>query len=129
MIHAAAQARVYACFVREETRIPFMTMPDAIRALLRLMEAPAASLTSPVYNVTSFNPSAGEMAGLARAAFPGARITFVPDPRRQAIVDTWPEDVDDTRARQDFGFAPRHDLERAFHEYLVPTVRARYASS
>ena len=127
MIHAAAQARAYACFLREETRIPFMAMPDAIRALLALMDAPAESLTSLVYNVTSFNPSAGELAELVRRAFPGARITFAPDRRRQAIVDSWPEDVDDARARRDFGFRPVYDLDRAFHEYLVPNVRERYA--
>jgi nucleoside-diphosphate-sugar epimerase len=127
MIHAAAQGRAYACFVGQETRIPFMAMPDAIGALLGLMEAPAESLTSLVYNVTSFNPSAGEMAELVRRAFPGARITFAPDRRRQAIVDSWPEDVDDARARRDFGFRPAYDLGRAFHEYLVPNVRERYA--
>jgi nucleoside-diphosphate-sugar epimerase len=127
MIHAAAQERPYACFVGEETRIPFMAMPDAIRALLALMDAPAEALTSLVYNVASFNPSAAELAELVRRAFPGARITFAPDRRRQAIVDSWPEDVDDARARRDFGFRPAYDLGRAFHEYLVPNVRERYA--
>ena len=61
-----------------------MAMPDAIAALLALLEAPAASLTGSVYNVAAFNPSAGELADLVRRAFPDARITFVPDPRRQA---------------------------------------------
>src|SRR5580765_4831509 len=64
MIHAAAQGKPYACFVREDTRIPFMAMPDAISALLALLEAPAASLTGVVYNVAAFNPSAGELAEL-----------------------------------------------------------------
>ena len=127
MIHAAAQERPYACFVGEETRIPFMAMPDAIRALLALMDARPEALTSLVYNVASFNPSAGELAELVRRAFPGARITFAADRRRQAIVDSWPEDVDDARARRDFGFRPAYDLGRAFHEYLVPNVRERYA--
>jgi nucleoside-diphosphate-sugar epimerase len=128
MIHAAAQGRPYACFVREDTRLPFMAMPDAIRALLALTEAPAEALTALVYNVTSFSPSAGELAGLTRAALPAARITFVPDPRRQAIVDSWPEDVDDSRARRDWGFRPDYDLKRTFDEYLVPNVTRRYAT-
>jgi nucleoside-diphosphate-sugar epimerase len=127
MVHAAAQGRAYACFVREATRIPFMAMPDAVRAFLALLDAPAESLGSPVYNVTGFNPSAGELADLVRGAFPGAAISFAPDRRRQAIVDSWPEDVDDARARRDLGFRPAYDLERAVHEYLVPNVRARYA--
>lgn len=127
MLHAAAQGREYACFVREDTRIAFMAMPDAIQALLTLMDADPARLTSPVYNVTGFNPSAAELAALVRRAFPGARITFTPDPRRQAIVDSWPEDVDDALARRDWGFRPAYDLRRAFDEYLLPTIRRRYA--
>lgn len=127
MVHAAAQGRPYACFVREDTRIPFMTMPDAIRALCALAEAPAGALTTLVYNVTSFSPTAGELASLVREAFPAAQIRFAPDPRRQAIVDSWPEDVDDARARRDWGWVPLHDLERAFHDYLVPSITRRYA--
>jgi nucleoside-diphosphate-sugar epimerase len=128
MIHAASQGRPYACFVREDTRIPFMAMPDAIRALLALMEAPVESLTTLVYNVSAFSPTAGELAGLVRQAFPEAQITFAPDLRRQAIVDSWPEDVDDARARRDWGFRPAYDLDRAFNEYLLPNVRRRYAA-
>ncbi len=129
MIHAAAQGRPYACFVREDTRIPLMAMPDAITALLALMETPAGSLSSPVYNVTAFSPSAGELAKMVRAAFPGEQITFAPDRRRQVIVDSWPEDVDDGRARCDWAFRPAYDLRRAFDEYLVPNVARRYAGS
>src|SRR3990170_480108 len=128
MLHAAAQGRPYVCFVREDTRIPFMAMPDAIAALLRLGEAPAEALTSLVYNVRGWSASAGELAGMVRAAFPGARIGFTPDPRRQTIVDSWPEDVDDTRARQDWGVRPPYHLHRAFPEYLPPNVRRRYAA-
>jgi nucleoside-diphosphate-sugar epimerase len=127
MIHAAARGRPYACFVREDTRIPFMAMPDAIRALLALMQAPASALTRHVYNVAAFNPSAAEFAALVRPAFPGASITFAPDRRRQVIVDSWPADVDDQRARREWGFRPAYDLHGAFHDYLLPNVKSRYA--
>ncbi len=127
MIHAAVRGEPYACFVREDTRIPFMAMPDAITALLALTQAPADRLTSPVYNVRAFNPSAGELAELTRRAIPGARIAFEPDRHRQRILDSWPEDVDDALARRDWGFRPEYDLERALHEYLLPNVRRRYA--
>jgi threonine 3-dehydrogenase len=73
--------------------------------------------------VAGFSASAGELAARVRAAFPGARITFAPDVRRQAIVDSWPEDVDDGRARRDWGFRPVLDLARTFDEYLLPHVR------
>ncbi len=129
MIHAAARGMPYKCFVREDTRISFMAMPDAIDALLQLMDADAARLTSPVYNITAFNPSAENFAQVVREAFPGADITFVPDRRRQAIVDSWPEDVDDAKARRDWGFKPQYDWNRTFHEYLLPTIRQRYATA
>jgi nucleoside-diphosphate-sugar epimerase len=128
MIQAAAQGRAYACFVREDTRIPFMAMPDAIEALLTLMRAPAESLTRGAYNVTGFSASAGELAAMVRAAFPGTQITFAPDSRRQAIVDSWPEDLDDSRARRDWGFRASYDLDRTFNEYLLPNVARRYVA-
>jgi nucleoside-diphosphate-sugar epimerase len=128
MLHAAAAGRAYACFVRQDTRIPFMAMPDAISALIALMEARAESLTTLSYNVAAFSPTAGELAALARRAYPTERVTFEPDGRRQAIVDSWPEDVDDTRARRDWGFQPAYDLERAFNEYWLPNIGRRAAT-
>lgn len=128
MIHAAAGGTPYACFVRPDTRIPFMTMPDAIAALSRLAEADESSLTRRIYNVAAFSPSAGELSELVRRHFPDARITFEPDERRQAIVDSWPENVDDAAARADWGYQPHHDLDSAFEEYLVPGIAARYGS-
>ncbi|MCS7198403.1 MAG: NAD-dependent epimerase/dehydratase family protein [Candidatus Bipolaricaulota bacterium] len=126
MLHAAAQGKPYACFVREDTRIPFMAMPDAIEALLTLEAAPRPKLTRFVYNVTAFNPSAREIFELVRRAFPTAQVTFTPDQKRQKIVDSWPADVDDSAARADWGWRPAYDLKRAFDEYLVPGVRRRY---
>jgi nucleoside-diphosphate-sugar epimerase len=126
MLHAAAAGRPYACFVREDTRIPFMAMPDAIKALLDLEAAPAASLSCKVYNVGSFAPSAGEVAARVRRAFPEAQITFAPDVKRQGIVDSWPVDVDDSAARRDWGWSPEFGEEKAFAEYLVPAVTRRY---
>ena len=58
-------------------------------------------------------------------AFPAAAITFNVDEKRQGIVDSWPADVDDSAARPDWGFAPAYDFERAFREYLIPTIRQR----
>ncbi|MGH9147833.1 MAG: NAD-dependent epimerase/dehydratase family protein [Vicinamibacterales bacterium] len=127
MIHAAAQGEPYTCFVRPDTRIPFMAMPDGIDALIRLAAAPAASLTRTAYNVSAFNPSAQEIQDVVINAFPGASITYDVDAKRQEIVDSWPESVDDAAARRDWGFAPRYDFESAFAEYLIPTIRERYA--
>jgi threonine 3-dehydrogenase len=123
MIHAAAEGRPYACFVRPDTRIPFMAMPDAVAALLTLMDAPGKSLTMVVYNAAAFSVSVAELAERVHTAFPGTSISFAPDARRQAIVDSWPSDVDDTRARRDWGFQPAYDLHRTFDGYLLPNVK------
>jgi nucleoside-diphosphate-sugar epimerase len=126
MIHAAARGEPYACFVREDTIIPFLVMPDAIQALLALSRGPAEKLRRRVYNVTSFSISAGEIRERVVDSFPQADIVFRPDTKRQKIVDTWPLDVDDGPARREWGWAPAYDLERSFAEYLVPEIRERY---
>ena len=126
MIHAAAKGEAYPCFVRPDTRIPFMTMPDGVDALLRLAAAPPERLTQTAYNLTAFSPSAEQIRNEVVAAFPGADITWSTDVKRQGIVDSWPEDVDDSAARRDWGFAPAYDFTRAFQEYLIPTIRERY---
>jgi nucleoside-diphosphate-sugar epimerase len=123
MIHAAARGEPYACFVRADTRLPFMTMPDAIAALLRLAACPAERLTTRVYNIGAFSPSAEEIRASVLGHYPSAAITFAPQPARQAIVDSWPEDVDDSRARHDWGHAPVHTLREALADYLIPGLR------
>jgi threonine 3-dehydrogenase len=127
MIHAAAQGQPYGCFVRPDTRIPFMAMPDGVEALLTLAAAPRERLHRTAYNVGAFAPTAGEIRDVVMQAFPDAQISWTTDRKRQAIVDSWPTDVDDSAARQDWVFAPRYDFSRAFSEYLIPTIRKRYA--
>jgi nucleoside-diphosphate-sugar epimerase len=104
-----------------------MTMPEAIDATLALAAADGERLTQCVYAIRSFSASAGTIADLVRRFFPSAHIDFVPDEARQAIVDSWPTDVDDSAARRDWGFAPQFGLEDAFEQYLIPAIRARYA--
>jgi threonine 3-dehydrogenase len=128
MLHAAAQNHPYECFVGPEAKIPFMAMPDAVTALVHLLEADRSKLTETVYNVSAFSESAGQIADRVRASFPGAQISFKPDAVRSKIVDSWPEDMDDSRARADWGWKPAYDVERAFAEYLIPTIRKRYAA-
>ena len=126
MIHAAAKGEVYDCFVRPDTTIPFMAMPDGVDALLALAASPRDRLTRSAYNLAAFNPSAAEIRHVVLAAFPDAAIGYKVDAKRQGIVDSWPAAVDDAAARRDWGFAPRYDFERAFREYLIPTIRQRY---
>lgn len=126
MLHAAAQGKPYACFVRPDTTIAFMAMPDGVKALLSLAAAPRQRLSRTAYNVTSFSLSAEEFRQQVLAAFPNAQISFEPDTKRQGIVDSWPMGIDDGDARGDWGWAPDFDLRRCFDEYLVPNIRQRY---
>ncbi len=126
MLHSAAQGQPYNAFVDEDTRIPFMVMPDATKALLLLAAAPAENLTRSIYNVTSFAPSAGEIADIVRRALPDADISFDPESKRKDIVDSWPAQMDDTAARRDWGWLPDYGLTSAFDDYLIPAIRQRY---
>ncbi|WP_420627806.1 NAD-dependent epimerase/dehydratase family protein [Candidatus Leptofilum sp.] len=126
MLHAAAQGKSYRCFVREDSTIPFMAMPDAIVSLLRLWEAPRSALNRLVYNVTSFSLSATEFMAQVQHRFPQAEVTFAPDEHRQGIIDSWPAGLNDKQARQDWGWQPEYDVDRAFDDYLVPNIREMY---
>lgn len=128
MLHAAAKKVPYACFVREDVQIPFMAMPDAVTALLRLTESPREALSRLVFNVTSFSLTAAEFREWVLKYFPDAQISFDPDVKRQGIVDSWPADLDDSAARRDWGWQPDYDLERSFSEYLVPNIMKRYSA-
>jgi threonine 3-dehydrogenase len=126
MLHAAARGERYRCFVREDTRIPFMAMPDAVSALLKLSASPGSRLRRRVYNVTSFSPTAGEVRDLVLESFPDARIEFEPDLKRQSIVDSWPADLDDSAARNEWNWEPAYDMQHAFNDYLIPNIIKRY---
>ncbi len=126
MLHAAARGVPYACFVRPDTVLPFMVMPDAIKSLLELESAPRENLRQLVYNVTSFSPTAQDFYNVIRQYYPGAEITFQPHASRQAIVDSWPASLDDSAARHDWGWKPDYDQKRSFEEYLIPAIRNKY---
>ncbi len=127
MVHAAAKGEPYECFVRAEVRMPFMAMIDAVSSLLKLANAPEDHLRTRVYNVTSFSLSAEEFKEMTLACFPDAEIIFSPDPKRQRIVDSWPADVDDSAAREDWGWAPRYDQRDTCLEYLLPNIKNQYS--
>ncbi len=126
MLHHAAKGIPYNCFVRPDTKLPFMVMPDAIKALIQLESAPVESLSQLVYNITSFSPTAEDFHKEILREFPDAQIRFEPHYSRQGIVDSWPADVDDSAARRDWGWSPDYGQERAFSEYLIPAIKEYY---
>lgn len=116
----------YEAFCRPDTVIPLMYMPDALRALVELSEAHPDSLNRRVYNITAFSPTAAEIAESVGRRVDGVKITFRPDPARQAILDSWPRRLDDSHARADWGWRHEFDLE-GMSDDLIPQIRALLA--
>lgn len=126
MIHNAAQGKPFECFVRPDTKIPFMAMEDAVRAIILLSETPKTKLKHSVYNISGFSVSAEEIAKEVKHIFPNAKITYQSHGARQRIVDSWPEDVDDSNAKKDWGWKPKYNFQKTFEEYLLPNILKRY---
>lgn len=111
----------YEAFCRADTRIPLMYMTDAVRALIELSAAPRERLTRHIYNVAAFSPTAAEIAASVTRALPDVRITFRADPRRQAILDSWPKALDDAAARTDWNWRAQYELEQMTRD-LLPKI-------
>lgn len=110
IFYQAILKKRYTCFVSADTVLPMMYMPDTIRATIMLMEASPKKVTYHMgYNLSGVSFSAGELAEEIKKHIPGFKCEFVPD-FRQKIADSWPESVDDSRARKDWGWAPEYDL-------------------
>jgi nucleoside-diphosphate-sugar epimerase len=108
----------YTCFLAEGTKLPMMYMDDAIRAATELMDSPETSLSiRSSYNLAAMSFSPSEIAQSIRKHIPDFTISYTPDFRQQ-IADSWPESIDDTKARDDWGWKPEFDLERTTREML-----------
>jgi threonine 3-dehydrogenase len=118
----------YASFCRADTRIPFMYMPDAIRATVELATADRARLKRCTYNIAAMSPRADEIAAsVVKGVAPQkVELTFDPVAWRQAILDSWPRALDDRAAREEWGWKPQFDLD-AMTKDMVPKVRAMLA--
>ena len=127
MLHAAAQGKAYDCFVRENSQIPFMTMQDAINAILQIMSVPKKHLSQSVYNVRSFAPTAEEFRQKLMEFYPDAEIKYKVNEKRQKMVDGWPMDTDDSVAKKEWDWKPSHDLDKGLSEYLIPDLKKRYS--
>lgn len=108
--HKALEDAKYTCFLGEDTYLPMMYMPDAIRATLELMDAPADSISIRTsYNISGMSFSPKEITGEIRRHIPGFAVQYQPD-YRQAIADSWPQSIDDSVAARDWGWKPEYDL-------------------
>ncbi|HNR68812.1 MAG TPA: NAD-dependent epimerase/dehydratase family protein [bacterium] len=105
------------CFLRADTRLPFMYMPDAVEALIGLALAERSRLSRSVYNVHSLTLAPTELAKFLQSIFPDFEPLYQPD-SRQAIADSWPQSLDDHHARTDWDWSPQYDLERMTADML-----------
>ena len=115
----AIKYKKYTCFVREDTTLPMMYMPDAIKASIDLMQADIAQLKHHAdYNVAAMSFSAGELAAEIREHIPEFECTYEPD-FRQEIADSWPRSLDDSAAREEWGWEPAYDLAKMTEDMLA----------
>ncbi|HTE25330.1 NAD-dependent epimerase/dehydratase family protein [Flavitalea sp.] len=109
IFHEAIEEKAYTCFLEENTYLPMMYMPDAIRATIELMEAPADKISIRTsYNLSSMSFSPREIAAEVKKHIPDFQMSYKPD-YRQAIANSWPQSIDDSVARQDWGW--KHDFD------------------
>jgi nucleoside-diphosphate-sugar epimerase len=109
IFYEAIKQKRYTCFVKEKTMLPMMYMPDCIKCLIDLAEADGSKLEHRVFNVAGMSFTAGELAAEIKKHIPEFKIEYKPD-FRQEIADSWPESIDDSRAREEWGWSPSYDL-------------------
>ncbi|MBY0480790.1 MAG: NAD-dependent epimerase/dehydratase family protein [Chitinophagaceae bacterium] len=116
--HEALAEKKYNCFLSEDTYLPMMYMPDAIRATMELMHAPAEQISIRTsYNISGMSFSPKEIAASIKKHIPEFQLSCEPD-YRQTIANSWPQSIDDTIARNDWGWKPAYDLDRMTADML-----------
>lgn len=128
IFYSALRGETYSCFVRENTVLPMMYMPDALKGAVLLMEAePSAVRRHAGYNLAAISFSAGELAAEIKKRLPSFRCVYSPD-ERQKIADSWPMSIDDREARTEWGWSHDYDLERLTDDMLLQ-LRSRIRPS
>jgi nucleoside-diphosphate-sugar epimerase len=119
IFYQAIRYRHYRCFLRADSRLEMMYMPDAIRAMIELMEADSSRLVHPnAYNLGAMSFGPAELAEEIRRHIPDFVIDYDVDSMRQAIADSWPESIDDSAARSEWDWKPRYDLDAMTRDML-----------
>ena len=126
--HDALQTGVHNCFLKDNTELPMLYMPDALKATLDIMHAPAEKIKiRSSYNLAGMSFSPAEITAAIQQYIPNFKTEYHPD-RRQAIADSWPNSIDDTEARKDWGWKPDFDLDKMTKDMLV-NLAPRYGST
>ena len=118
IFHKALEGVTYECFLTENTTLPLMYMPDAVRATIELMQADAEKISvRSSYNLAGFSCSPAEMAEVIHELMPDFSISYEPDFRQQ-IADSWPNSIDDTKAKEDWQWQPEYDMKAMSKDML-----------
>jgi nucleoside-diphosphate-sugar epimerase len=129
IFHQAAMGKSYTCYLQCDTRLPMMYMPDAIRAALEIMRAPAADLSvRGAYNLSALSFTPAELAAAITRHLPNFQTEYAPDVR-QSIADTWPADLDDTYARLDWGWSHEYEVAAMTRDMLLHLKNTAHAES
>ena len=126
MLHSAAQKKDYTCFVKADSQLPFMVMPDAIQSIIRLMSVEKNHLSQSIYNISSFNPTVNDFFNKLKNYYDNFNISYNVNHSRQEMVDGWPSSIDTSRALYDWDWSPKYDIEKAFSEYFIPYLEKKY---
>lgn len=119
IFYEAVKNERYTCYLSRDTRLDMMYMPDAVRAIIKLMEADSSVLKNRnAYNITAMSITPDELAASIRKFMPDFEIDYEVDKVRQAIADSWPDSLDDSCAREEWGWEPEYDLERMTKDML-----------
>jgi len=119
IFYYAVQGKKYTCFLKEDTYLPMMYMPDAIRALMELAEAPLENLKHHAdFNITAMSFSPRELVAEIRKYISDFEVEYKPD-YRQEIADSWPKSIDDSSAREEWGWKPEYDLPSMVKDMII----------
>ena len=119
IFYGALREGSYDCYLGPDTRLPMMYMPDCIKAIVDLAEADVSKLRHHAdFNVTAISFTPDELAAAIRKRIPDLIIEYNVDPLRQGIADSWPDSLDDTAAREEWGWSPAYDLDTMVDDML-----------
>ena len=126
MLHSAAQKNNYECFVDSNSQLPFMVMPDAIQAIIKLMNCEKNNLTQSTYNISSFNPTVDDFYFEVKKYYTNFKISYNVNKERQKMVNGWPSDIDTSKSFSDWLWTPKYNLEKSFSDYFIPQLEKIY---
>lgn len=128
MLHSAVRDGEYVCYLKEDTTLPLIYLPDTIRVIMELMESPLIRIKQVAYNMNALSFSPKQLELEIKKHIKGFNCTYQPDKKRQRIANSWPKSIDDSNFRMDFQWRPAYDFS-SMVEDMIKKLRVKYQSS